>query len=107
LVETHGCDLNSLDDTKDTPLCHAFRYCDPKNDFSVLSYLISQNSVTFEVKGRYGCNVLHKDCSPIFVNSHPPFVEDKLLAENDTFWSKIAEIIIQRCIQGVFDGIVH
>jgi ankyrin repeat protein len=67
LIERIGCDVNAQDNGNDTPLHHAFRCFDPNDGggITVLTYLLSQNNVNADIKGKDGYTILHYACEKI------------------------------------------
>jgi len=67
LIEKRGCDVNVQDNNNDTPLHNAFRIFEPNwgGDVGVLTYLLSQNGVSVNIKGKYGYTLLHMACEKI------------------------------------------
>jgi ankyrin repeat protein len=67
LIETHGYDVNSQDNDKNTPLHYALRFFDPRNggDITVLTYLLSQKGVNGDTKSKDGGTLLHYACENI------------------------------------------
>jgi ankyrin repeat protein len=64
LIEVKGCRVNARDDSNDTPLHRALRYFDPNagGDITVLHYLLSQEGLNGDHKGKYGYTLLHLAC---------------------------------------------
>jgi ankyrin repeat protein len=67
LIETHGCNINAQANNGDTPLHIALKnfYPNKGGDINVLAYLLSQVNVNGNIKGMYGCNLLHLACEQI------------------------------------------
>jgi hypothetical protein len=97
-----GCDINAQDDDNDTPLYHAFHRFYPRKcgNIAVLTYLLSQNNVNLNVKGKQGFSLLHLAC----INNLPSYKRSaEREAKCDTALSQIVEFIAERCVQEVFD----
>jgi len=64
LIETHGCDVNALDNDKRIPIHRALDQVNPRNggDINVLAYLINQKNIDVNIKDRKGFNSLHLAC---------------------------------------------
>ena len=67
LIETQGCDVNVQNKYNNTPIQRALFYFDPRTggDITVLTYLLNQNSVNLNIKGRSGHTLLHYACEQI------------------------------------------
>jgi ankyrin repeat protein len=67
LIETHGADVNVQNNIKDTPLHRAVRRFDPDvgGNITTLTYLLSQKDVNCNIKGSFGCTLLHTACEQI------------------------------------------
>jgi ankyrin repeat protein len=67
LIEAKGCDVNAQDKCKDTPFHNALRYFNPNKggNIAVLMYLLGQKDINFNIKGQYGCTILHLACDNI------------------------------------------
>jgi cytohesin len=67
LIETHGADVNAQNDNKDTPLHRAVRRFNPDvgGNITTLTYLLSQKDVNCNIKGSFGCTLLHTACEQI------------------------------------------
>jgi ankyrin repeat protein len=102
LIETHGADVNAQNNDQDTPLHYALNNFNPDygGDITVLTYVINQNNVDVNIKGKNGCNLLHLTCIDDLPSSSR-FVE--LNAEFDTHLCQIVEIITERCVQQILD----
>jgi ankyrin repeat protein len=64
----NGFDVNIRDIFDNTPLHCALGFCDPTGTgvgTSVLMYLLGQENVDVNIKGRNGHNLLHKACEKI------------------------------------------
>jgi ankyrin repeat protein len=106
LIETKGCDVNAQDNDKNTPIHSAFDQFNPRNggDVNVLAYLINQNTVNINIKGRCDRTLLHTTCvinlSSLWDSADPN-------AENDTILCQIVEMIVEmiveRCVEQVLD----
>jgi ankyrin repeat protein len=116
LIETHGADVNTQNDHKDTPIHYAFRRFYPSNgnNITVLAYLINQNNFNVNVKGQCGCTFLHLACkwdiSELYDFIDPDDEctdsgdeEDVLEAKSDTVLSQIVESVAERCVEQVLD----
>jgi ankyrin repeat protein len=102
LIATHGADVNIQDNNNDTPLHCAFRHFKQDNggNINVLTYLINQQNVNVNIKGKKGHTLLHLACIGNLSKSRR-FV--KLNAKADTILSQIVEFIAERCVQQVLD----
>jgi ankyrin repeat protein len=80
LIETQGCDVNVQNKYNNTPIQRALFYFDPRTggDITVLTYLLNQNSVNLNIKGRSGHTLLHYACEQI---NHLPLEIFKVLIE--------------------------
>jgi len=67
LIETMGCDVNVQDNNKHTPNHVALDYFDPNygGDITVLNYLLNQEDVNVNIKGKDGYTLLHQACRKI------------------------------------------
>jgi ankyrin repeat protein len=67
LIETHGADVNTQDNSNDTPVHLAFRYFNPHNggDISVLHYFLNKQDLNVNLKGKYGFTLLYRACENI------------------------------------------
>jgi ankyrin repeat protein len=66
LIETLDCDVNAQDQYNDTPLHYAIYHASSSPDnITVLSYLLSQTKVDFNIKGADGYTLLHGACGNI------------------------------------------
>jgi ankyrin repeat protein len=67
LIETHGFDVNTQDNYKNTPVHLALRYFNPNDggDITVLMYLFSQKGINTNIKGHLGSTLLHIACKMI------------------------------------------
>jgi ankyrin repeat protein len=103
LIETHGADVNIQNDNNDTPVHLAFRSFKHDNggNIDVLAYLINQQTVNVNIKGKKGHNLLHLACLNNLLDSRR-FV--KLNPECDTNLCRIVEVIAERCVQEVLDA---
>jgi ankyrin repeat protein len=102
LIETIGFDINAQDNNNDTPLHHAFHRFYPRKcgNIAVLTYLLSQNNVNLNVKGKQGFNLLHLTC----INNLPSYKRSvEREAKCDTTLCQIVELIAERCILEVLD----
>jgi ankyrin repeat protein len=102
LIETHGYDVNTQDNYKDTPLHNALRRFDPNEggDITTLTYLIDQKAVNVNIKTRNGHNLLHVAC--IITYSTKRSV--KLNAEFDSIFCQVIKVIVDRSVQLILDG---
>jgi ankyrin repeat protein len=104
LIETKQCDYSVQDNTKNTPLHCALEYLKPGDDTTILTYLLHQKDVNFNISNQSGHNLLHvaSTCpggSPsIFFNFQVP---PSQILEADPFWSRIVETIIERYTQQI------
>jgi ankyrin repeat protein len=62
LIETHGADVNAQNNDKDTPIHLAIRsfFREFGGDMTVLNYLLTQNDVNINLKGKSGFTLLHE-----------------------------------------------
>jgi ankyrin repeat protein len=70
LIETLGCNVNALDNDKNTPVHVAFRCFHPTQDggnIAVLMYLLNQNGIDGNIKDKNGCTLLHMACQKIAI----------------------------------------
>jgi ankyrin repeat protein len=102
LIGTHGADVNIQDNDNDTPLHCAFRHFEQDNggNTKLLTYLINQQTVNVNIKGKKGHTILHSACINNLSKSRS-FV--KLNAKADSNLCQIVEDIIERCVQQVLD----
>jgi len=102
LIETHGGDVNTLNNPNDTPLHLAIRHFDPDygGDINVLTYVINQNNVNVNIKNRNGFNLLHLTCTNNLPSSSRSV---ELNAECDSILCHIVEVIVEKCIQQVLN----
>jgi len=100
LIGTKGCDVNARANNKDTPLHDALRCFKSRDggDITVLTYLLSQNGINVNIKGKKGQNLLHLACVNNLSDSRRS-VESN--AEADTLLFQIVEAIAERCVQQV------
>jgi ankyrin repeat protein len=110
LVETKSAHINVKDNNDNTPLCYALHSFKPGADITVLTYLLSQPSVNVNTSGRFGRLLLHWACTDLsgcgsarLRSKRRPAVGKKTETQIDLFWSRIVEIITQRCLQQVSD----
>jgi len=101
LIETQGCDVNAQNSDHDTPLYDALRYFNPPNggDINVLGYLINQQDVNVNIKGKQGYNLLHLVC----INNLSASV--RLNARYDTMLCQVVEDIVERYTQQILDKV--
>jgi ankyrin repeat protein len=66
LIEEKRCDLNAVDSDKRSPLSHAFEKFTHACDPAVLFYLLSQDGVNVNRKGRDDYTLLHIACTHIY-----------------------------------------
>jgi ankyrin repeat protein len=102
LIETLGCDVNAQDNSNNTPLNQALVCFNPRNgrDINVLTYLINQNTVNINIKGKKGRNLLHTTC---MINLSNTQYSAELNTEFDTILCQIVEVIVEKCVQLVLD----
>jgi ankyrin repeat protein len=102
LIETHGCDINAWDNNNDTPLHLAFGYFKQGygGDIAVLMYLLTQNSINFNIMDKKGRNLLHLACICDISDSWDSV---DLYAERDAMLCPIVETIAERCVQLILD----
>jgi ankyrin repeat protein len=62
LIETVGCDVNALNNDKNTPIHVAFHSFNPHSvgDIAVLTYLFSQKGIDGNIKDRHGDTLLQR-----------------------------------------------
>jgi ankyrin repeat protein len=67
LIEMHGADVNNQFKLTDTPIHHALHGFDPNKggNIAVLMYLLTQGDINANLKGRFGCTLLHTACKKI------------------------------------------
>jgi ankyrin repeat protein len=116
LIETKNANINAQDEFNNTPLHHAIRFLRQDDCFetTILTYLFGQNGLNINIKGENSRNLLHMVCISNFLEEDDDddddlgFDQDDMdweeSGENDAIWSLIAEVIVQRCVQHVFDG---
>jgi ankyrin repeat protein len=97
LIEIHGCDVNTQNNRKNTPILSAFHHFEPDDDINILTYLMSQKNVNINIKGEDGCTILHSACK----NN----IGEAETDECDDIFSQMVESIAERCIQQVLDEI--
>jgi hypothetical protein len=111
LIETHGADVNALDEKNDAPIYHAIRRFSPNKggDITVLHYLLTKQNVNVNLNGQFGRTLMHFAC--ILDLSGREFGGRALSlglvvpnAEADNFGSQIVEMIAERCVEHVLDG---
>jgi ankyrin repeat protein len=104
LIETKQCDYSVQDKNKDTPLHCAIEYLKPNDDTTILTYLLHQKDVNFNISNQYGRNLLHV-ASTCPGSSYTIFFAFQVApcptVEADPFWSQIVEIIIERYTQQI------
>jgi ankyrin repeat protein len=102
LIETTGADVNVQDNNKDTPLHHAFLHFDSYNDgvIATLTYLLSHQSINFNIKSKNDRNLLHWACINNLSKSRD---SAELNVECDTILCQIVEAIAERCLQQILD----
>jgi ankyrin repeat protein len=102
LIETQGFDVNQQGEYNDTPLHRAFEYFkqDNTSDIAVLTYLLTQENVNVNIKGKNGRNVLHMAC---ISNLSHSWDSAELNTECDTTLCQIVEMIIRSCVRWVLD----
>jgi cytohesin len=103
LIETHGADVNALDNNNETPLHRALDRFNPDSgcDINVFAYLINQTNIDLNIKYKNSYTLLHTTC---MINLSNTRYSAKLNAENDTIVCRIIEDIAERYIQQVLDG---
>jgi hypothetical protein len=71
LIETHGCDVNRLDNALLTPIHNALFYFNSNHggDITVLRYLLTREGLDVNIKGKCDYNILHMAC--ININKLP------------------------------------
>jgi ankyrin repeat protein len=115
LIEVKHADINAQDNSKNTPLCYAMHVIKPGSNFTVLSYLLNHNGLNIHMTYRLGRNILHLACIRDLsgsgdgrnINRRGHYtVKDETNGEIDTLCSKVIEIMAERCLQEVFDGIL-
>jgi hypothetical protein len=95
-------DANVQNKNNDTPLHYAFRSfeLDDGGAIKILTYLVSQENVNVNIKGRYCYSLLHLAC---IINLSGSRRSVALNAECDTVLCQIVELIVERCIGQVLD----
>jgi ankyrin repeat protein len=107
LIETQRADINALDWDNNTPIHNALYSFKPdSSDITLLTYLLTQNTINFNIRGRHGYSLLHLACildlsGGINNLSSGQTILDKKSGETDTFWSQIVEIMAETCLQQV------
>jgi ankyrin repeat protein len=102
LIEKMGFGVNVQAQDNDTPIHYALSCFNPHNggDITVLAYLINQQTVNVNIKGKKGHNLLHLACINNLFDSRD---SAELNAKFDTILCQIVEFIAERCLQDVFD----
>jgi ankyrin repeat protein len=102
LIETLGCDVNVQNNAMNTPIHNTLRRFDPNDggDITVLTYLLSQNDVNFNIKGESDHTLLHLACINNLSGSRD---STELNSKFDTILCQIVEMIVERCIEQVLD----
>jgi ankyrin repeat protein len=96
-----GFDVNVQAENKDTPLHSALRLFNPyQGDINVLTYLINQNNVDVNIRGKQGHSFLHLACISNLSESRNSL---ELNAKFDTILCQIVEVIAERCVQQIVD----
>jgi len=101
LIETYGADVNTQDNSKDTPLHVALNFFRQENggDIAVLTYLLAQKDVNVNITGKKGCHLLHLTC----INNLSSMCSAELKSKIDAFLGQIAGMIAERYIQQVLN----
>jgi ankyrin repeat protein len=102
LIEIKGCDVNAQTYCNETPIHRALDSFNPNHggDIAILAYLINQDCVNLNIKGKKGYTLLHLACIRNISNTWDSVEQN---AECDTVLSQIVEAIAERCIQQVLD----
>jgi ankyrin repeat protein len=100
LIETQHVDFNSQDNYGDTPLHHALQIFKLRNDINILTFLLSHEGINLNIKGQLGFTLLHQVCIR-------RDWDDPNHRQLDNLWCKIAQIINQKYIQSLFEGVTH
>jgi ankyrin repeat protein len=102
LIETLGYDVNAQDDNDDTPLHQGLCCFNPNSgcNINVLTYLINQTNININIKYKNGYTLLHSACIIYLSNTRYSAEQN---AECDAILCQIVEVIVERCVQEVFD----
>jgi ankyrin repeat protein len=118
LIETHGADVNVQDENKDTPLHLAFFNFDSDIDdgIAILTYLLTQKDVNFNIKGQNDRNLLHwasicdiasdsdgDESSDDFTDSDYDLDDSDNSAKSDTTLCQIVKVIVETCLEQIID----
>jgi hypothetical protein len=117
LIETIGCDVNTQDNYKDTPLHLALGYLNPHNggDINVWAYLINQKAVNVNIKNSNNHTLLHMACIcdipdlNDYIGPNDDFMDSEENLDNhreakgENFLCQIVEVIVERCLELVLD----
>jgi ankyrin repeat protein len=106
LIENKGADMNVLNSLGDTPVYNAVYFFnkDRGGCVDVLVYLLSHENFNVYIKDRYGRTSIHLACSRDIPEEDDDEENDHHVGfEFDTFWSQTVQVIVERCMQQVFD----
>jgi len=121
LIETCGADVNVQDDDQNTPIHLALDNFNPHEggDITVLTYLVNQKNVNFNIKDQNDHTLLHLACisdisdlddadsdstnSDDDSTDSDDDLDDDKEAKSDTISSQIVETIAERYVQQVLD----
>jgi ankyrin repeat protein len=100
LIEIKGADVNARDNFGNVPIHTAFLHFKPNaaGDITTLDYLLNQTDVN--VRGRNGRNVLHLACTCGLTG---PWGSS--IWAIDAMWARVIEMIAERCVKLVLDGV--
>jgi ankyrin repeat protein len=105
LIETKQCDYSVQDNIKNTPLHYALQHFKPTDNTTILTYLLHQKDVNFNISNQSGHNLLHvaSTCpgGPSTIFDSRVASRQTVEAETDSFWSQIVETIIERYTQQI------
>jgi ankyrin repeat protein len=104
LIETMGFGVHVQAQDNDAPIHYALSCFNPNNggDIAALTYLINQKNLNVKIKTQNGYNLLHLACINNLSESRD---SAELHPEFDTISCQIVEIIAERCLELVLDGI--
>jgi hypothetical protein len=101
LIEIKGADVNVLHSYKNTPLHYALDSFDPNcGDISILTYLLTQNTINMKIKDQYGRTLTHLACISDFSG-----ISEKEKGKADTVGSQLIEIIAQGYLRQISDEV--
>jgi len=113
-IETKGCDLNVLDKRNNAPLQNAVKLFNPNHDsnINVLTYLLNQKNVNIDIRDSNSRTLLHLAVIRNFSSpgGHSNWgslqtVPDEQKAQDDFNSSQMVEIVAERYLQLLLDGI--